>query len=715
MYLSNVINTQCQKRQRDNFAENRGGIYLKKAARRRILSFILTFVMVSGICGFYVHAENIVGSPPDDGLEAVALSLDSRTDSPDEPEPDSDSGDEDGLGSANGEDNHKPNPDGGEDDPLPDPDGGDEAPLPEPDNGDNIAPQAASDNSKGDHKPDHDEGDDEGSESVAAADSNKGFDYPGYIEGKSEVAIGQSIGLFSHLISTEHTWSSSDETIATVAADSSYKNTAIVTGVSKGTVTITHTGKYCWHGKEYSFSETKDITVSKYVGKVDHIDIRIANAKLNLTQITNDHNGNKISETSKSITGYVSKVESAAITSLSGNVINVCSFTKSGSYEFRGNNSFCISVNNIAKVTAKVDISYEDNGETVTVPNIEIVFSEADIIEAIENCDGFCPPSNTSGLDFSIDANESITGTQTLTSKLTVTKTFSGLSADELADILEDFTLTVTGTSSGNSSDKFIKSVSDASLSDGIYTWTFTDIKTGNYTVSESNYLNSALSEKYSHTATIYGVSATETEISVIEDETSTVAFVNSYTLIPPPPPDPTYTVKWVISGNEAETDLYVPCGTTPSYDGDPPSKTSDSSYTYSFAGWSDSADGSVLSELPKVTADVTYYAKFTSSPIIYPNPNPNPDPYPNPSPEPTEIIEESPPLDPSPYIEPVIEIPEDEVPEADKPVIPYPADPTTPQTGDNENLSLMLILAALSASGLGALGIACRRKKHTK
>ncbi len=76
-----------------------------------------------------------------------------------------------------------------------------------------------------------------------------------------------------------------------------------------------------------------------------------------------------------------------------------------------------------------------------------------------------------------------------------------------------------------------------------------------------------------------------------------------------------THTVTWNNwDGTTLETDTDVAEGTTPTYDGATPTKTSDKYYDYTFSGWKNGETTYAPdAALPAVSGDVTYTAQFTS------------------------------------------------------------------------------------------------------
>ena len=78
------------------------------------------------------------------------------------------------------------------------------------------------------------------------------------------------------------------------------------------------------------------------------------------------------------------------------------------------------------------------------------------------------------------------------------------------------------------------------------------------------------------------------------------------------------YTVTWKNGDTVLETDENVPYGTTPTYNGEAPTKTADAQYTYTFSGWSDGTNTYASDALPTVSGDVTYTAQFNSTAKTY-------------------------------------------------------------------------------------------------
>ena len=72
-----------------------------------------------------------------------------------------------------------------------------------------------------------------------------------------------------------------------------------------------------------------------------------------------------------------------------------------------------------------------------------------------------------------------------------------------------------------------------------------------------------------------------------------------------------TYTIKWVnYDGTELEVDNDVLYGTTPTYDGEIPTKPTDSRFSYEFADWSPTVE--------PASKDVVYVAQFKEIPLQY-------------------------------------------------------------------------------------------------
>ena len=77
------------------------------------------------------------------------------------------------------------------------------------------------------------------------------------------------------------------------------------------------------------------------------------------------------------------------------------------------------------------------------------------------------------------------------------------------------------------------------------------------------------------------------------------------------------YTVYWYNENTLLSKDVNVEKGSTPSYKGNTPTKSSTSEYNYVFLGWNtDSEATSPLSTLPKIYKDTTFYAIFEAKAI---------------------------------------------------------------------------------------------------
>ena len=341
----------------------------------------------------------------------------------------------------------------------------------------------------------------------------------------------------------------SDSYISFVTADVSNTNNVIIKGEKVGAATVKCVYTDGRHTKTNTYSVTVTNSKYGYTGNIHHIDVEIADATVALTQIIVDQNGHQITTITKQVVGTVTGVSGATLDLVTGSDVVVGNFIYSGSYgEYQGSGgnrtAFNVSLDNLAAVSAVVDITYtvrdsegnivkdeHGNDVTATLSDVNVTFSAADIKEAIEVCPGTFNGGNK-GLDLSVVTNETITGTQTLTSALTITKTFSGLSAAEIATLEGTFAVTVTGISAGNAG-TYTKTLLNASATDAVnhvYTWAFTDLLTGDYTVSESGFDTAAISAGYIIASKVNGTAGiTETTITV-ETDAEAVNFINTYT-----------------------------------------------------------------------------------------------------------------------------------------------------------------------------------------
>ena len=167
-------------------------------------------------------------------------------------------------------------------------------------------------------------------------------------------------------------------------------------------------------------------------------------------------------------------------------------------------------------------------------------------------------------------------------------------------------------------------------------------------------------------------------------DVTVYALWSNNY--IPPPFYFDSYTITYTKGAHGTfadQTYTRISGAETPAFDGTPSGEAG-----WTFTGWSPAVS-------KYVNGTVTYMAQWSSGTT---------------PPSETNIPDSYPPLGASPEPSPNI-IPDEGVPGAIAPVVSS----DTPQTSDNSNILLMAILATLSVFGLGAIGVATRRKKHNK
>ena len=81
------------------------------------------------------------------------------------------------------------------------------------------------------------------------------------------------------------------------------------------------------------------------------------------------------------------------------------------------------------------------------------------------------------------------------------------------------------------------------------------------------------------------------------------------------------YTVKWIVNGEQVETDENLTYGMTPEFGGEAPANYYKDGKHYVFCGWNDGANTYTYDELPNVTADVSYTAAYAQTEHNYGEP----------------------------------------------------------------------------------------------
>lgn len=278
---------------------------------------------------------------------------------------------------------------------------------------------------------------------------------------------------------------------------------------------------------------------------VCHMDIRVENVNFIQTTIIQDHLGNEIDRTVSYLSGTVTNVKSATVTweedggTTDSHTYN--GYSSKNNYEFRlGNLKETVSLSRIKSVTATVTIQ-PDNGDPSY--DAEIHFTEEQWKAAWANCGN--QTASQKGMDFNISGNSSINTTEVITAKLVVTKIFDGLTKEQI-ESLSTFNINVTGNGASMDIDQDYTrgevtiagaTVNIIAVHEAVegaenaykYTWSFVDLPTGNYSVTESGEITDALSAVYQVTSKVDGAIGTDTTANVVENDTAVVNFINTY------------------------------------------------------------------------------------------------------------------------------------------------------------------------------------------
>ncbi len=245
----------------------------------------------------------------------------------------------------------------------------------------------------------------------------------------------------------------------------------------------------------------------------------------------------------------------------------------------------------------------------------------------------------------------------------TVTSSTLKVNPDEeavLSDTLSDYFKFPNGLTGENPKDVTVQKVPVTGKNSGGYTWGEAETVTGatvtgkTIEVTGFNYKENAVTEETKNGKTTYSgcklvvtfpikidtdacnkdttitngyyPTNSEAKLSYKKSAASTTNDTTQTTLSDSPKVSytkPEFTVKWMSQdGRETlETDTSVAYGAQPTFGGTEPTKESDAQYVYTFVGWATSENqenGTVESQLPTVTGNVTYYAAFSKTARFY-------------------------------------------------------------------------------------------------